>query len=59
MVCINDLFINMYDGIFMNQEEKNLNLNSCVYEWVYIWSLYWFFFLRIYNMYKFCYSWCC
>lgn len=42
-VCTNDSFINTYDGIFMNQEEKNLNLNSRVHEWVHTRSLHWFF----------------
>lgn len=58
-VCTNDSFINTYDGIFfMNQEEKNLNLNSRVHEWVHTRSLHWFFLLRIHNMHKLRHSWC-
>lgn len=45
-------------AFFMNQEEKNLNLNSRVHEWVHTRSLHWFFLLRIHNMHKLRHSWC-
>lgn len=45
-------------AFFMNQEEKNLNLNSRVHEWVHTRSLHWFFLLRIHNMHKLCHSGC-
>lgn len=44
-------------AFFMNQEEKNLNLNSRVHEWVHTRSLHWFFLLRIHNMRKFRHKW--